>query len=252
MDTQVCQLAIGSYIYASNDLEYFWDKNAPYPQNSNQISNLPFFKISELRQVNESLHFGELNYSLLRMEIILSRTFGYYFFQVYFPISMLVALSWVPFWINYRAVVERISVGVTIILTTSTAIASSRENFPKSAYLKAIDVYSGICIFFVFASILENVLVIYFLKKIEFGVKNNTQPELSSNEKSEKRFSTSEDRAMEFKLSSDAQAGSHFHPQDVDKLARIAFPMTFLTFNVVYFGYCLIASAQDFNEKISW
>ncbi|CAG7734036.1 unnamed protein product [Allacma fusca] len=160
-------------------------------------------------------------------------------------------MSWVPFWINYRAVVERISVGVTIILTTSTAIASSRENFPKSAYLKAIDVYSGICIFFVFASILENVLVIYFLKKIEFGGKSNTLPELSGNEESGKRFFVSEFREMLFKLSSDAEAGFHFHPQDVDMRARVAFPVAFLILNVVYFGYCLIASAQDFNNKFS-
>ena len=74
---------------------------------------------------------------------------------------MLVIVSWVSFWLDPNAVPARVSLGVTTLLTMSTQQASINNSLPPVAYTKAIDVWTGVSIFFVFGALLEYALVNY-------------------------------------------------------------------------------------------
>jgi len=50
---------------------------------------------------------------------------------------------------------------VTTLLAMSTTQASIQNSLPPVAYTKAIDVWSGVCVFFVFSALLEYALVNY-------------------------------------------------------------------------------------------
>ena len=74
---------------------------------------------------------------------------------------MLVIVSWVSFWLDPNAVPARVSLGVTTLLTMSTQTASINNSLPPVAYTKAIDVWSNICVSYVFLALLEYALVNY-------------------------------------------------------------------------------------------
>ncbi len=74
---------------------------------------------------------------------------------------MLVIVSWVSFWLDPNAIPARVSLGVTTLLTMATQISGINSSLPPVSYTKAIDVWTGVCLTFVFGALLEFALVNY-------------------------------------------------------------------------------------------
>ncbi|KPM09428.1 Neurotransmitter-gated ion-channel-like protein [Sarcoptes scabiei] len=74
---------------------------------------------------------------------------------------MLVIVSWVSFWLDPNAIPARVSLGVTTLLTMATSISGINSSLPPVSYTKAIDVWTGVCLTFVFGALLEFALVNY-------------------------------------------------------------------------------------------
>lgn len=100
-------------------------------------------------------------YSCLRVDLLFKREFSYYLIQIYIPCCMLVIVSWVSFWLDQSAVPARVSLGVTTLLTMATQTSGINASLPPVSYTKAIDVWTGVCLTFVFGALLEFALVNY-------------------------------------------------------------------------------------------
>lgn len=74
---------------------------------------------------------------------------------------MLVIVSWVSFWLDPNAIPARVSLGVTTLLTMATQISGINASLPPVSYTKAIDVWTGSCLTFVFGALLEFAIVNY-------------------------------------------------------------------------------------------
>ncbi|KAI5701071.1 hypothetical protein M8J75_005815 [Diaphorina citri] len=155
MDRQLCHIEIESFGYTMRDIRYKWNEGPNSVGVSNEVS-LPQFKVLGHRQKDLEISLTTGNYSRLACEIQFVRSMGYYLIQIYIPSSLIVAISWVSFWLNRNATPARVALGVTTVLTMTTLMSSTNAALPKVSYVKSIDVYLGTCFVMVFASLLGN------------------------------------------------------------------------------------------------
>lgn len=78
---------------------------------------------------------------------------------------MLVIVSWVSFWLDKEAVPARVSLGVTTLLTMATQSSGINSKLPPVSYTKAIDVWIGVNLTFIFGALLEFALVNYAARR---------------------------------------------------------------------------------------
>ncbi len=71
------------------------------------------------------------SFTCLNIQFILRRDLGFYLLQVYIPSGLIVILSWLSFCVNLNAVAERITLGVTTVLTMVTQLAAAKGIVPK-------------------------------------------------------------------------------------------------------------------------
>ena len=90
------------------------------------------------------------------------RRIGYYLIQAYFPSIFVVVLSWIVFWMDKEGIGDRITLGITAVLTTMFLLASLNGNLPKVSYPKALDWYLLASFSFVFLTLIECTIVFLF------------------------------------------------------------------------------------------
>ncbi|XP_021704266.1 glutamate-gated chloride channel isoform X2 [Aedes aegypti] len=180
LDRQVCSLRMASYGWTTADLVFLWKEGDPVQVVKNL--HLPRFTLEKFLTdyCNSKTNTGKYyswpwrylpksnvllpilgEYSCLKVDLLFKREFSYYLIQIYIPCCMLVIVSWVSFWLDQGAVPARVSLGVTTLLTMATQTSGINASLPPVSYTKAIDVWTGVCLTFVFGALLEFALVNY-------------------------------------------------------------------------------------------
>ncbi|XP_054706005.1 gamma-aminobutyric acid receptor subunit delta isoform X3 [Grus americana] len=210
----------------------------------------------------------------LSLHFHLRRNRGVYIIQSYVPSILLVAMSWVSFWISQSAVPARVSLGITTVLTMTTLMVSARSSLPRASAIKALDVYFWICYVFVFAALVEYAFAHFnadYMKKQknkikarrqsgEINVKNaivlfslsiaGVNQELAISNRQHRiprslpgsygtiEIETGETKQQQvMKLDKKSGLKSLFKPIDADTIdiyARAVFPAAFAAVNVIY------------------
>ncbi|XP_053671795.1 gamma-aminobutyric acid receptor alpha-like [Anopheles nili] len=111
---------------------------------------------------NGKLYMSE--YSMLLVSFHLQRHMGNFLIQVYGPCVLLVVLSWVSFWLNREATADRVSLGITTVLTMTFLGLEARTDLPKVPYPTALDFFVFLSFAFIFATIIQFAIVHYFTK----------------------------------------------------------------------------------------
>ncbi|CAJ0603918.1 unnamed protein product [Cylicocyclus nassatus] len=161
MDEQMCGLYLASYAYTTDDIVYRWKSEDPIQLHPLLNTSLPNFSVepAEISTCTSTTATGE--YSCIQAVFVLKRMFSYYFAQIYLPSTLLVIVSWVSFWLDRDAVPARVTLGVTTLLTMTTTAIGINSNLPAVSYIKAVDVWIGACLAFIFATVLEYAFVSY-------------------------------------------------------------------------------------------
>ncbi|XP_069596393.1 gamma-aminobutyric acid receptor subunit pi-like isoform X2 [Ranitomeya imitator] len=268
MDKQTCKLQLESWGYNVKDLVYKWMRgnNSIYGMNKLQLAQYTVEKYyTEVSVGNDETG----TYPRLSLYFVLKRSILYFILETYIPSSLLVMVSWISFWISKTSVPARTCFGVTTVLAMTTILMGSRSTLPTAnCFVKAIDVYLGICFAFVFGALLEYAVAHYCSEKYAANKEKEEKipPEewkdniviLLNNDIKEKN--TSEDKIENNVLKPEINTTRvHFsfclkireqfdtfvdfftvkNPENVDYYSRVAFPLLFLIVNVFYWSYYL-------------
>ncbi|KAK7884317.1 hypothetical protein WMY93_027440 [Mugilogobius chulae] len=249
MDEQECMLDLESYGYSSEDIVYHWSESQTHIHGWTSWSSGRFPRLS------------------LRFQ--LRRNRGVYIIQSYMPSILLVAMSWVSFWIS----------SITTVLTMTTLMVSARSSLPRASAIKALDVYFWICYVFVFAALIEYAFAHYnadYRLKEKAKVKANKLgsersdprrgPERSprsvggppnhinnNNSNTQQHLQQREDDQDEHqdKKCCSKCACKPIDADTIDIYARAVFPFTFALVNVIYWvAYTIPGQARGGNVSV--
>ncbi|XP_037087543.1 gamma-aminobutyric acid receptor alpha-like [Pollicipes pollicipes] len=261
MDTQHCPLLFGSFGYFESDVMYRWTRNREKVEISQDMKLSQFDLVrTPVGQRTERSHRG--NFSTLWASFHLRRHMGNFMIQVYGPCVLLVVLSWVSFWLNREATSDRISLGVTTVLTMTFLGLEARTDLPKVPYSTALDLFLWISYGFIFASIIQFAFV-HFFTKYGYGEVYFPPPDSDPGDSSESDPASAESATPRHQGITDSAAPRHqvtpntaaphksvavrqvwnngpprngnFNSVSlIDRGSRLLFPAAFLAANVAY------------------
>ena len=153
---------------------------------------------------------------------MLTRSFNYYLNEIYIPASMIVVVSWIPFWLDRDDNHARVGLGVTTVLTMTTLVTNTNQAMPKISYLKSLDIYLEICFGMVFAALIQYAFVGY-----STSCAGNKVSDLLTN-----CHKTNDPKACEV-VTERIRFGGH-NPCRIDWHSRWLFPTVFIAMNLIY------------------
>jgi hypothetical protein len=86
---------------------------------------------------------------------------------VFVPGLILVTSSFVTFWLEWNAEPARVMLGVTTMLNFFTTSNKFRSKLPVVSNLTAMNMWDGVCMFFIYASFLEFIVVNYLARWVQ-------------------------------------------------------------------------------------
>ncbi|XP_068239403.1 uncharacterized protein [Palaemon carinicauda] len=98
-------------------------------------------------------------YSLVVVDITLSRRNGYYMTSLYIPTIMLMAISYASLYCKKENCDLRVMMTLTTLLVLYGLYQQTSNDLPRTSYTKAIDVWSFFCLTFIFSQVILHVFV---------------------------------------------------------------------------------------------
>ncbi|NWT13101.1 GBRP protein, partial [Vireo altiloquus] len=161
MDRQTCQLQLESWGYDESDVTFTWLRGNSSVQGIEKL-RLSQYTVEHYHTLVSSSQQETGSYPRLILQFELRRNILYFILETYLPSTLLVMLSWVSFWITLDSVPARTCIGVTTVLSMTTLMIGSRGSLSKThCFIKAIDVYLGICFSFIFGALVEYAVAHY-------------------------------------------------------------------------------------------
>jgi len=216
-DEQTCSMRMASYGYTTDDIIFKWKHSDPVQ--FTPVINLPKFSLSQFNTDYCDSQTNTGTYSCLRVDLVFKRDFNSYLVDVYIPCTMLVIIAWLTLWLEHHGhgSVGRLIMAVLTLLVNAVLVQQMNVNGPIVGYTRAIDVWTGMCLTFVFSTLIQFIVVNY-LARHHIWCSNE------SNIKSQTR------------LLDEIRGWKHNCPHVLDIIARLVYPIAFVFFVTVYFG----------------
>ncbi|XP_054279580.1 glutamate-gated chloride channel-like isoform X4 [Macrosteles quadrilineatus] len=164
-DDPQCSFAMESISYDLSAITYVWKNDEATLRKSPSLTTLNAYLIKNQTIPCPTKASWRGNYSCLKVDLIFTRDRAFYFTTVFIPGIILVTSSFITFWLEWNAVPARVMIGVTTMLNFFTTSNGFRSTLPVVSNLTAMNVWDGVCMCFIYASLLEFVCVNYVGRK---------------------------------------------------------------------------------------
>ncbi|XP_026737652.1 glutamate-gated chloride channel isoform X8 [Trichoplusia ni] len=164
-DDPLCSFALESISYEQSAITYVWKNDEDTLRKSPSLTTLNAYLIQNQTIPCPIKASWRGNYSCLKVDLIFTRDRAFYFTTVFIPGIILVTSSFITFWLEWNAVPARSMIGVTTMLNFFTTSNGFRSTLPVVSNLTAMNVWDGVCMCFIYASLLEFVCVNYVGRK---------------------------------------------------------------------------------------
>jgi len=174
-DSPMCTFAMESVSFTSEEMVFHWAGPNSIAENeeSGSIELSPVLKRHNAYLVhNETFYCDEEDewrgdYSCLKVRLHFTRDKAFYVTTVFIPGIILVSSSFLTFWFEWNAVPARTMLGVTTMLNFFTTSNGFRSNLPVVSNLTAMNLWDAICMFFIYTSFLEFVVMNYLARWVQ-------------------------------------------------------------------------------------
>ncbi|PFX31232.1 Gamma-aminobutyric acid receptor subunit beta-2 [Stylophora pistillata] len=141
--------------FSTRDVDYRWKRDFITVEQTTMAQ----FSIVSAKPSRRVGVYISGNYTIVGAFFLLQRRLGYYMIQLYLPCIFLVMLSWIVFWMSPDNGGDRLTVGITCILTIVFLLGYINGMLPKVSYVKGVDWFLMTSFLFIFLSLVECVLV---------------------------------------------------------------------------------------------
>ena len=100
-------------------------------------------------------------YSALKLELTFKREITYFLISIFVPCAMLCFVSFTSFFVTTKDQLLKTSISLFSLITLALALVFANQNLPQVSYTKAIDIFTGVSLAFIFATFLESIIVYY-------------------------------------------------------------------------------------------
>ncbi|GMT32046.1 hypothetical protein PFISCL1PPCAC_23343, partial [Pristionchus fissidentatus] len=156
LDSQQCAMRILSYAYPESQLRLKWTTHPGLvPIEVNSDIRMPDMHLVEVKEGYCNGTYATGVWSCMTATFNVDRQKMHHITQTYVPTGLIVVISWFNFWLDVDSAPARVSLSITTLLTISTQANTVRLALPEVSYMKAIDVWMGSCMAFVFGVMIE-------------------------------------------------------------------------------------------------
>lgn len=165
-DNPKCPFAVESMSYEESQLKIDWSPTEPSINTATSLRAHNAYLAKNETGYCDTRHTWRGNYSCLRVLLVFTRDKSFYISTVFVPGIVLVTSSFISFWLDINAVPARVMIGVTTMLNFCTTTNSFRSTLPVVSNLTAMNLWDGVCMFFIYASMLEFIIVNYLYRNL--------------------------------------------------------------------------------------
>ncbi|XP_050443495.1 glutamate-gated chloride channel-like [Adelges cooleyi] len=259
-DDPQCTFSMESISYEMSAIKYVWKNDESTLKKSPSLKTLNAYLDRNHTTECPSTGSWRGNYSCLQVDLIFTRDRAFYVTTVFIPGIILVTSSFITFFLEWNAVPARVMIGVTTMLNFFTTSNGFRSTLPVVSNLTAMNVWDGVCMCCIYASLLEFVLVNYVgRKRSDWPMPNviyqHNDPEYKQGDKNQGECSSCGQGACTHSLlhntcpskteEDNTRSGRVLkhkmppHPiriaKTIDVIARITFPTAYAIFLIFFF-----------------